>query len=275
MQWIAVGLAAGLVMGGVAYAVVVNPPAAGDRYYACVSPSGSVRADTIRRNSPPTKCPNRTDQVQSWNAQGTTGPSGPTGVAGSGGNAFRSYVGTYTVRHTNSGCGAAQMRVELVAVAGAAPTNPFGPCLDIVCLAPNGSVSGILGVGDSCSAESAYIAGRISGYPQEDDCVNLRTALAIGESAVELEQWDANLGNPVEYPIASTVNNVDDPEFPYLIFSLTSGSQRLGVLGLAQGGQSLCTSLYGFTREFSPMVSLVGVTTTIDENPVWSVYSIA
>jgi hypothetical protein len=274
MQWIAVGLAAGLVMGGVAYAVVVNPPAAGDRYYACVSPSGSVRADTIRRNSPPTKCPNRTDQVQSWNAQGTTGPSGPTGVAGSGGNAFRSYVGTYTVRHTNSGCGAAQMRVELVAVAGAAPTNPFGPCLDIVCF--SGPFLDILGVGDSCSDGSGYLAGRIGvdPYSSAGDCVNLRTALGIGESAVELEQWDANLGNPVEYPVASTVED-EDAYFPNLLFSLTSGSQRLGVLGLAQGGQSLCTSLNGFTSEFSPMVSLVGVTTTIDENPVWSVYSIA
>jgi len=79
MRWMAVGLAAGLVMGGVAYAVVVNPPGDGDRYYACVSPSGSVRAGTIRRNSPPTKCPISTDQVQSWNAQGTTGPTGPPG----------------------------------------------------------------------------------------------------------------------------------------------------------------------------------------------------
>ena len=268
LRWMAIGLATGLVMGGVAYAVVVNPPGAGDRYFACVSPGGIVRADTIRRNSPPTKCASRTDQVQSWNAQGTTGPTGPTGAAGSGGSGFRSYVGTYTVRHTNSGCGAAQMRIELVAVAGAAPTNPFGPCLDIVCASSVYFGPEVLGVGDSCSLGQDNIYGYVLSY--FDECVNLRAALAVGEMAVELERWDANLGNPAEQEIVRIADG------PMTDLVLTSRLQQVrSGTPAPEGGQSLCASLTGFINEFVPMVSLVGKTSPTDGNPVWSVYSIA
>jgi len=80
--WILVGLVIGLATGGIAYAVVVNPPSSTDRYYACVSNVGVVRAGTVRLNAPPIKCPNALDQIHSWNAAGSTGPTGATGVPG-------------------------------------------------------------------------------------------------------------------------------------------------------------------------------------------------
>ena len=49
VRWVALGAAIGVAFGGIAYAVVVNPPNAADRYYACVSSGGTVKADTIRR----------------------------------------------------------------------------------------------------------------------------------------------------------------------------------------------------------------------------------
>ena len=55
-----------LVVGGVAYAVVVVPPNSNDRYYACVSTTGAVKAATIKLNVVPTKCPIASDTVHSW-----------------------------------------------------------------------------------------------------------------------------------------------------------------------------------------------------------------
>ena len=80
--WISVGLAAGLVVGGVAYAVVVNPPDAGERYYACVTNTGVVRYSTLRLDAPPTSCPSTSDSIHSWNAKGEIGPTGPVGSTG-------------------------------------------------------------------------------------------------------------------------------------------------------------------------------------------------
>lgn len=82
LSWILLGLVMGLVMGGVAYAVVINPPSGNDRYYACVSNVGIVKAGTVRLNAPPTRCPNASDEVHSWNAVGSTGPTGATGLQG-------------------------------------------------------------------------------------------------------------------------------------------------------------------------------------------------
>jgi len=99
-RWILLGLIVGLVTGGVAYAVVVNPPNSGDRYYACVSSAGVVNPKTIKLNVEPTSCPIATDVVHSWNAIGPTGPTGnlgatgPTGATGPGPDVVR----TTTIR---------------------------------------------------------------------------------------------------------------------------------------------------------------------------------
>lgn len=116
-RWILVGLVVGLAVGGVAYAVVVTPPAPSDRYYACVSTLGVVRSGTIRLNVAPTTCPKSTDTVRSWSAQGPTGPTGvtgpggssrsitwPTGINGPTGADPVEYIGTYALTVTTDGC---------------------------------------------------------------------------------------------------------------------------------------------------------------------------
>lgn len=82
VAWGAAGLVLGLAIGGVAYAVVVAPDNAGDKYYACVSSAGVVKSGTIKLNTAPTTCPSSTDVVHSWAAGGPTGPSGATGATG-------------------------------------------------------------------------------------------------------------------------------------------------------------------------------------------------
>jgi len=89
-RWILVGLVIGLATGGIAYAVVINAPASGQRYYACVSNTGVVRYGTLRLNAPPTSCPASSDEIYSWNAKGevgATGSAGPTGATGAQGPA--------------------------------------------------------------------------------------------------------------------------------------------------------------------------------------------
>ena len=75
--------------GGAAFAYVVPKldPDPADRYYACVSSAGKVKAGTMNLNVEPTGCPKATDTIRSWNAQGPSGaqglvgPQGPAGLA--------------------------------------------------------------------------------------------------------------------------------------------------------------------------------------------------
>lgn len=73
------------VVGGIAYAVTVVPPSPTDRYYACVSSAGLVKASTIKLNVQPTSCPATADTVRSWNAQGPQGVQGLPGPQGDAG----------------------------------------------------------------------------------------------------------------------------------------------------------------------------------------------
>src|SRR5262245_51724258 len=72
--------------GTVAYAATTRSDTNSDIYYACVGTTGAardqVRPGTIRLNHPPTKCPNKTDTITSWNAEGQPGPVGPPGPPG-------------------------------------------------------------------------------------------------------------------------------------------------------------------------------------------------
>jgi uncharacterized repeat protein (TIGR01451 family) len=68
------------VAGGVAFAASTSGSSS-DKYYACVGIAGHVRPTTIRLNTPPASCPNKSDQIHSWNAQGPVGPPGSTSVA--------------------------------------------------------------------------------------------------------------------------------------------------------------------------------------------------
>ncbi len=67
------------VVGGVSYAVA-DAAGGGSTFYACSNSTGTVRASTIRVNSPPTSCPTGY-AVTSWNAVGPTGAQGPVGQA--------------------------------------------------------------------------------------------------------------------------------------------------------------------------------------------------
>jgi type VI secretion system secreted protein Hcp len=67
------------LVGGISYAVA-DTASGTDTFYACVSASGVVAANTIQVNQRPTSCP-RGDVVTSWNAQGQIGPQGPVGQA--------------------------------------------------------------------------------------------------------------------------------------------------------------------------------------------------
>jgi hypothetical protein len=72
-----------LIGGGIAWAAVAPPPVPltpEDTMYACVSPSGKVKAGTLKLNVAPTTCPSATDWVRSWTAQGPEGPQGPAGT---------------------------------------------------------------------------------------------------------------------------------------------------------------------------------------------------
>lgn len=81
IQGLIVGVIVGALLAGCyAYAVTSVPPNATDKYSACVSAAGVVRPDSVRLNSPATTCPQQTDTIRSWNAQG---PAGPAGAAGS------------------------------------------------------------------------------------------------------------------------------------------------------------------------------------------------
>lgn len=268
-----VGLVLGLVMGGVAYAVVVNPPNAADRYYACVTSGGYVRAETIKRNAPPTKCTASTDQVRSWNAvgpTGVTGATGATGAAGAGGG-YRSYVGTYTLRHTNTGCGAAQLRLELVAIKGAAPANPYGPCLDLGCL-PSQQV---LAVDDSCpynvnGMDVAPIpSGSSLGNLQPQPCIEVGGALALDDLDWELETTLYRSGSPTNEYLLKIGSAPDDL---YLDAYLKSYRQQFSVNGRKLLG---CANLTGGLGPYQTLPSLVGLSSSVADTPYWSVYSVA
>jgi hypothetical protein len=88
LQGIFVGVVVGVLLtGGVAYAVtqtnpVVNPPNPNDRYYACKSTAGVVKAATIKLNVVPKTCPTLGDEVVSWTGTGQDGATGATGPAG-------------------------------------------------------------------------------------------------------------------------------------------------------------------------------------------------
>lgn len=83
--WMLVGLVIGLLVGGAAFAgynVGITDANAGDRWYACVTNAGVVRAGTIRLNNYPATCPRSTDTIRTWNAAGATGPTGTAGMTG-------------------------------------------------------------------------------------------------------------------------------------------------------------------------------------------------
>ena len=162
-RWVAIGAAIGVAFGGIAYAVVVNPPSSSNRFYACVSPSGVVKSGTLRLNVAPTKCPTATDQVQSWNAVGQTGSTGATGATGAGaaprtiswpsgvtgptGPDPIGYVGTYALTVTTDGCNIVNpdagykfddLRVRLVTLDGFDPGVTQGSCGQSIGSAPYG-----------------------------------------------------------------------------------------------------------------------------------------
>jgi len=63
------GIVSGAMLaGGVVWAVTTVAPTPTDRFYACVSPQGQVRASAIKLNVAPTKCPSALDTVRSWSA---------------------------------------------------------------------------------------------------------------------------------------------------------------------------------------------------------------
>jgi len=276
-RWVALGVVVGLAFGGIAYAVVVNPPNAGDRYYACVGTGGAVKSDTIRRNVAPTKCPNRTDTVESWNAVGTTGPTGqtggtgPTGAPGSGGNTYRTYVGTYTVRLTNSGCAANELRPEIVAVAGETPTAPSGACSALYDSAY--VYQGVASIGGSISV--GFEGEFPIETPGSTSCISLRSALGLSTRiSVEREPVGAN-GNTA----ASLVLYLGDPNYQglgYLHFAPvpeTMGYPALisEIAGSGTGANTgLCATARGYLQGSFP--SLVDYRSGISNNPVWSVY---
>lgn len=269
-----VGLVLGLVMGGVAYAVVVNPPNAADRYYACVTSGGYVRAETIKRNAPPTKCTASTDQVRSWNAvgpTGVTGATGATGAAGAGGG-YRSYVGTYTLRHTNTGCGAAQLRLELVAIKGAAPANPSGPCLDLGCV----RYAEVLTVGAVCSLPDGYQTqlglvppGSTPLSLVPEPCIDVGAALGLADLGWEPETTLRRSGDPTD---AFLIQRGTGPTDEYLDFYLKSSQQQFKVVSGRLDG---CATLTGGLLYQSPLPSLVGLSSPVTDTPYWSVYSVA
>lgn len=68
-QMLMAGLVLGVIVaGGAAWAVTTVAPTPSDRFYACVSPQGQVRASAIKLNVAPTKCPSANDAVRSWSA---------------------------------------------------------------------------------------------------------------------------------------------------------------------------------------------------------------
>jgi|GEM_PF-4849523 Hemolysin-coregulated protein (uncharacterized) len=88
LQGIIIGLIVGAFLaGGVAYAVTVIPSDPADRFFACVSTGGVVRAGTIKLNTQPASCANATDTVRSWNSQGANGAQGAPGLQGPPGQA--------------------------------------------------------------------------------------------------------------------------------------------------------------------------------------------
>jgi hypothetical protein len=111
------GVLIGMIVGGVAFAVIVNPPSSANRYYACVSSSGVVKPSTMKLNVEPASCPATTDVVQSWNA---VGPSGPTGVTGAPGPTGMTGPGADVVRSTT---------IEVSGVPFNVPGSGVGPML--------------------------------------------------------------------------------------------------------------------------------------------------
>ena len=283
---------------------IVNPTASS---YLTVFPADSTRPNASNLNwtptSPPT--PNQvtvalsgTGALKVFNLAGSvdviidvvgyyvpsagSGTTGPTGATGSGdGNLFRTYVGTYTVRNTNSGCGTGQLRTELVAITGADPVAPLSPCFDLTC-GPFSSSPPIT-PGDVCPAGNANLQ-RLPEYDPDtvsyniyNHCVNLRTALDLPAMAVESERWDGNVGNPLTQDFTRIPAGAYNP--PELVFSLSAGSQGFGggqspATG-ASGGLILCSDISGFISTGYVMPSLVGSTSPIEGNPVWSIYAIA
>lgn len=274
VRWVALGVVVGLAFGGIAYAVVVNPPNAGDRFYACVGTGGVVKSDTLRRNVAPTKCPSRTDTVESWNAVGNTGPTGvtggtgPTGAPGSGGNTYRTYVGTYTVRHTNTGCAANELRTELIAVAGQAPIEPYGACsalYDTAYLsngvAPPGG-SGAVAVGQSGEFAIATDSSK--------SCASLTSALGLTRISLEREPVGPN-GDPA-YSAVLYPNNDLSRDTQSFFASVETGWYPVMASGpvTEDAGNRLCSIVRGHLIGAFP--SLVDYRSRISNNLVWSVY---
>lgn len=222
------------------------------------------------------------DIVGYYVPSGGGGTTGPTGATGSGdGNLFRTYVGTYTVRNTNAGCGTGQMRTELVAIAGADPVAPLSQCFDLTC-GPLSSSPPIT-PGTTCPEGNASLQ-RLPEYDPDtftnyiyNHCVNLRTALDMPAMAVESERWDGNVGNAIAQDIFRVPAGAYSP--PDLVFSLSAGGQGFGggqnpSTG-ASGGFILCSDISGYIEDGYVMPSLVGTTSPIEGNPVWSIYAIA
>ena len=264
LRWITLGVVIGLAFGGIAYAVVVNPPNAADRYYACVSSGGIVRSDTIRRNVPPTKCSGRTDTIESWNAVGTTGPTGATGAPGAGGSAFRTYVGTYTVRHTNTGCAANEVRLELVTVAGRTPTDPYGPCGGLYpCYGVNGDDCNMI-IGDPLIVGATANGSVTIGSQPTSRCFPYATELGLpADYSIELETWNRNTGTRGYNAIL-----FDPTSFDY---GITWGLPALVSNPLSD---PLCSQARGNWLG-SPFPSLAGSTSSTAGNRTWSIYTIA
>src|SRR2546421_381677 len=72
LQGTVIGVVVGLlVAGGVAYAAFTVPnvdPQPTDRYFACFSSVGKIKAATVQVNNAPTQCPAVSDVIRSWYA---------------------------------------------------------------------------------------------------------------------------------------------------------------------------------------------------------------
>lgn len=166
LKWVTVGVVVGLAFGGVAYAgyTVANvPPAPTDRYFACVSTAGLVRASTVKLNVVPPTCPAASDKIRSWNAVGNTGPSGATGATGATGPTpvdVKTYVGTYSVTFTNAGCSDWQVRLRIVAQSGPPPLHDLGPCAQLKYTAGENA-----DITSTTASRVGSIAARMTFYP--------------------------------------------------------------------------------------------------------------
>lgn len=272
-HWVLLGLVIGLAMGGVAYAVVVNPPSSSDRYYACVSPAGVVRSGSIRRNVPPTKCVSATDTIQSWNAVGTTGPTGATGAAPQS-SELGTLVGRYMFTTTNSGCGPTQMRVRVVTFSGRAPSDPLGSCVGFPCE----SVGHDLALGETCPPWTPSMAMTMV----SKSCVDLAARLSVTDGYLDTITTLKHSG--ADDPSTPDVDE-SEPNFKLIMDGqtalfeayLTEGSMKFGTVGagtFAHRTFQACTSNLAFIKGIG-MPSLAEVVDpSTDSALLWAVYEV-